>query len=1156
MAYSVDDILKELRDIPGADRLPKDPFDMGRIDDLVSDIMKEVGSKTSSEDLHDVESGDKQIESTESAPKTPAKKYKRVTSEHMLNGRDKSSSDKVKNVFVHLSSDEQAIDGEKEMSDDFEKELRDFGLDVDTDFNIDIDEIREASSVSSGNFSADTEESYEQPKSRKELRKEKREQKREARQAKKVKSDIIEESFAQEHISEDESSNSFNFDSLEALFEDIEDYDLEETLLSAMESDIGDTGDLGDLDLEALDDYETDLDTPYPVSEAPIEEEEPLADDYDDYEEKEDEEKRKPHKVKKIRKLRNRKAVRVVEHSEEFADEPNGEEEDDVTGFEDETYVPKHAFKATVHLSQTKAEPAEVTESEDSHAEKEPAVSSRMYEQDKTRYFFKGKESADVPEHSQAEKTEPVQEKAEEPKSDYEQFEKEQAEFLANLRKRYGLDTQHTTIQGSGEMSEKELNLFGEEQENVHEDAIERFFTLTRKVGDTLVKHAKKADLERERISEDIDMEGQIRIEGFDRPGEDSAVQMSEEELKRELVKNREIKIREFEAKNVLKSDTYEEVDETSDDIEEESEERFEEIVDYNSRADERAIYVELRSAKRRMHNKCIAMGIIEFALIIVNILGSGMGKMGGAISSFGLDSSPVAYVITNLVLFTALIAMNLSTLSSGFAGLFKGRPNSDSVISLACVLTVAQSAYTVWSVQTSGPVSHIYPCVAGFALLLNGLGKSSMHKRIFYNFRCLISNKDKHVVTGVESETEAKEMSRGMDIEIPYLKYTVPVDFATGFLKNSYYLDPADSLALKTAYPIVGVCAVAGVLAGLITQSVLFGLSVSTAGMLICASMGDVLAFNRPFERLNRKLNITKTFISGFGTVDELALADCVVLDSRDLFPSGTCNLRGIKTFNGMSVSDAIIYMTAVLRTTDSPLNDLFMRVVEGKTDFLPPVEGTAYEERMGVSAWLYDKKMLVGSKELLESHGVEIPRKSNPYDYIIGNQRVVFLAIDGKAVAMFIVSYAADRRIRTSLQKLERTGVSILVKTPDANLDEKFLSKIFSLGPNTIRIMSGIAVGIYDKLINESAPKLNAGLVTGGRMRSFINAVAGCVNIFTLIQTLSVIELIGMILGVLVITVCGCCGALANIGSVAILIYCMFWTVVQAVISGLRKI
>ena len=55
--------------------------------------------------------------------------------------------------------------------------------------------------------------------------------------------------------------------------------------------------------------------------------------------------------------------------------------------------------------------------------------------------------------------------------------------------------------------------------------------------------------------------------------------------------------------------------------------------------------------------------------------------------------------------------------------------------------------------------------------------------------------------------------------------------------------------------------------------------------------------------------------------------------------------------------------------------------------------------------------------------------------------------LAVGGKVCAMFVVSYSADADLKRELKKLEKSGVTIILKTGDPYINEESVAKLFDL-------------------------------------------------------------------------------------------------------------
>ena len=112
------------------------------------------------------------------------------------------------------------------------------------------------------------------------------------------------------------------------------------------------------------------------------------------------------------------------------------------------------------------------------------------------------------------------------------------------------------------------------------------------------------------------------------------------------------------------------------------------------------------------------------------------------------------------------------------------------------------------------------------------------------------------------------------------------------------------------------------------------------------------------------------------------------------------------------MRIDEAILYTAAVVIQSEGALSDVFDSIILSKREMLPNVESLAYEERLGCSGWIYNYRVLVGNRDLLVKHNVEVQSKEEESVFTRSGRQVVYLAVEGKVAAMFVVGYSADEQ------------------------------------------------------------------------------------------------------------------------------------------------
>lgn len=671
-----------------------------------------------------------------------------------------------------------------------------------------------------------------------------------------------------------------------------------------------------------------------------------------------------------------------------------------------------------------------------------------------------------------------------------------------------------------------------------------------REIEKTLVRSNKSEPLKR--INRTGNIEGQTRLEGFD---DDRTQKITEDELEQQLDRNRQIKIESFEfeqdyakrKEGPVETAPWASIDDTYAPPKETP--IINDVVDYNSRSDRRAIYLELGSMANKFNIRTILCLGAELIIVIIGIFGSGI------LTDFGLGTGgEQIYIILNMALLLFMSIISAKAILKGFQALFTLKPSSDSLVSAAVLFSFVHSVLALTIGQSGAGVSHIFTATTGFILLLNAFGKRSMTRRIFRNFRFIIKGGEKYTAARISDDRETEEFSKGTNLEMCDIRYNVKTEFPTRFLANSYADDPSDMIAKFTVYPALGASLIIGIITFIISLDWLTAVTALTVSVLISTPVSAILSFNKALENADRDLLKERGTLSGFAAVEDAAGTNCVVLDAHEIFPEGCCALKGMKLFKRMQMDEAILYAASILNTTEHPFKSIFLESVSEVKDRMPEASDTAYESKLGLSAWIFDRKVLLGTKEMMGAHGIEIPATAKPDEYIKDNVRVMFLAIDGAVYAMFVLEYFADPVVEAELQRLESAGIQILVRTFDSNVDAPLLSEIFDLSYSSAHILNVVSSSMYDE--KTATPVLNeAKIVNRGDAFTFVRSILACNLLSSQFRLLKTLQYVAMGLGILLIAIFSFVGAIDSIGPVHLVVYSAFWCLISLIIPKIYK-
>ena len=634
---------------------------------------------------------------------------------------------------------------------------------------------------------------------------------------------------------------------------------------------------------------------------------------------------------------------------------------------------------------------------------------------------------------------------------------------------------------------------------------------------------------------EDIEEETgvQIKLEGFDDVIE-SVPTIDEELAERELEKRRQEKVGKFRLFGP---------DETDAELGNNS------VVkdDYSSKGEKESFLDMLIARKSSITFKLIVTAVIDALLVMLTVF-----KDSAGMPTF--LTSHTAYFVTALALFVIAIGVNLNIFTHGFN--FKNGINFDFSVSVVTLLVAAHTLALLISNSLWIDNGVLLPAAAVFGLLMSQLGKQRMMSRIVDNFEFLSDSEEKYTVENIANAVDANIISRGLlEENEPCLKMSVRTDFPTNFLEISCKREPADRISRRIFFISALLSLVLFIVIG-IMDNFNTGFNMAVCAMTIAAPCAALFLTNTVLCDISSQLDEYSSRVCGFEGALMASDADAVVMEACDLFGKDSCDLHGIKTFGGAKVDEAIINAAAVIIQTKSPLSHVFDDVIIGQQSILPKVEGIQYEEKLGTSAWIYKRKVLVGTRELLLHHGVSVPKESFENKYTIKGRKALYLAVGGKIVAMFIVSYSANPFLKKELSKLEKSGMTLIVKSSDPYINEQSLTELFEIPEGFIRVMNYSAARIYDKYSGLHVEKSPSYLVHNGTALGLVSAMRGAEITVGTRGLISFLTTFGCVLGFAAIALLAVLGAYSQITALSILLFQIIWIAFTTVATKLKSL
>ena len=516
--------------------------------------------------------------------------------------------------------------------------------------------------------------------------------------------------------------------------------------------------------------------------------------------------------------------------------------------------------------------------------------------------------------------------------------------------------------------------------------------------------------------------------------------------------------------------------------------------------------------------------------------------------------NSGMVFPIINLAIVCIAALTCHVAVGGGLISLVRFRAGNDSFATCSVIGAAALGvAFIAEPAAMSPGGENLFFPITILGLFFNTIGKILSAARIKNNFEVLTTGKEKSALLPVRNKELARELTGQRD-ETPRFCTSAKAKFFTRFLELSYKDDATESIARIVA-PIVFLCSIfVGVIAFLLTGRISDAVTGFAAILCVATPFSATIAGALPVFRSCSALNEEGSVMAGGYTAETFAETDSVLLDIEQLFPEGSIVLHGIKTFAQGRIDEAILDAASVICSTRSTLGSIFINVVQGDKKLFKPVDTIIYEDGMGLSAWVGGKRVLIGNRELMINHGIDIPSHDYENKYVGNGKDILYLANSGELTAMFVLSYHADKEVYRSLGIMAERGVRLVINCSDPNITKKKLCDIFGYPESQLNLLSSKYQQKCAELTEEREKAPAAGVYNGS-----LFALSDLLNCCGIIRQSSfaaaLIEMIGIILGFIVVTLFLFTGNIRDLGMYILMAFQMFWLAAVTFVIMLRK-
>ena len=448
-----------------------------------------------------------------------------------------------------------------------------------------------------------------------------------------------------------------------------------------------------------------------------------------------------------------------------------------------------------------------------------------------------------------------------------------------------------------------------------------------------------------------------------------------------------------------------------------------------------------------------------------------------------------------------------------------------------------------------------LYAPVAAFLLCANAVGKWMQMNVVCRNFDLISASDEQAAAFVLPREQMVRRLCSGLAEEEPVVLVSRRTALVKDFLAQSFSVRLNDGMAQKRSWVMAAGAAVCAVVAGVKTQSPIDAMGALAASACLAAPLACTLVYAVPARLMQSYAARHKAVIPGPSAVNTLQYTNTVLLSAEDLFPVGSVQLHGIKTFEKERIDLAILYAASILESHCETLRDIFMAILQNDKKLLLPVEGVKPEAGYGFTAWVDHNRIILGNRAMMARHDIELPSMDYENRYTKNGARAaIYLAVAGKLYGMFLVSYLPNRKAASILEQLTGSGTSVLIRSSDFNVTSELVAATYGVPRNMVKVLTQTEC---DLLETETAyrPESEGVLIHSGSCASFLGGLRAALcaaqgeHMARLVQAAAII--LSALLGVILAFAAGL-GAL-SLG--AVLVYQLAWCVLTLALPVLKK-
>ncbi len=474
------------------------------------------------------------------------------------------------------------------------------------------------------------------------------------------------------------------------------------------------------------------------------------------------------------------------------------------------------------------------------------------------------------------------------------------------------------------------------------------------------------------------------------------------------------------------------------------------------------------------------------------------------------------AFAVFTGIAYLLPVVCNFDIFAS-LTSLFTKRTSAEAGISISVLISTVAILLTLIK-ALAGEVYYGIALMTVFSLVFRSYFRFRRSQYIYTNFLRISSDSEKYGITLIDDAPTTFAMARKAidgDVLIAAPKRTHTV---TDFIKNSTFDVDFDGRARLLFCIGLIFSLLAGIAFGFYRMSFMTGVVTACAFTALFAPLTSLACSVLPLSSAAMHLNRYGAVLTGLRAARQIEEANACVIDCDSLFPKGSIKLANMKVMAQNNLEETIACACAITANIKSPLAPVFKTIMETNKEVkIPVADSIKYEERLGVTGWVGNKRIFIGNRALMLAHEIPVPDAEKDKKLMRDGYFPVYVACNGKACALLVLKYIPDPDIARELDRISAMGLTILVNNCDQNISEEMVCDYFDLYSDSVKMMSGSGVHMYRTAANFEE-SMNTGAVIK-RSAAAMAATIYCANrVKRANALLQIAHIISIVLGVII--------------------------------------